>query len=78
MASNKPVFTVKYGAVQLSIFENDLGEKGTVRSVVINKSYKAGDDWKTTSNFKGQDLPLIEGCIKDAMEFLYKKEQNPF
>jgi len=72
--SSKPVFTTKYGAVQLAVFENDIGEGKTVRSVSISKSYKSGEEWKTTTNFKGQDLPLIEGCIRDAMEFLYKKD----
>ena len=73
MVGKAPVFSVRVGAIQFSVWENET-EKGIMRSVTFNKSYKnAKDEWKTTNSFKPQDLPLIEVGIRKCMDFLYIK-----
>ena len=72
---NKPIHTVKVGAIQFSVWENEVGkDKNIMRSVTIDKSYKSGEEWKTTKNFSANDIPkVILGCNK-VMEFLYIKD----
>ena len=74
--ADKPVKFIRVGAIQLSVWENELADgKGVIRSISLSKSYKDGKgDWKTTSNFKSNDLPLVNLAINKAMEFLYVKE----
>ena len=78
MAGNKPVHTVKVGAIQLSVWENavktDKGE-GVMRSITINKTYKSGDGFKNTTSFKSSDLPLIETGILELMRYFYLKDE---
>ena len=72
MSGSKPIFTVRVGAIQFSVWENET-TKGPMRSVTINKSYKDGETWKTTQSFKVQDMPLIELGLKEVMKFQYLK-----
>jgi len=75
MAGIKPIFSVRVGAIQFAIFENETA-KGPMRSVTINKSYKDGETWKTTQSFKVQDMPLIELGLKEIMRFQYLKNDE--
>jgi len=72
MAGKAPIFTVRVGSIQFSVWENETA-KGPMRSVTINKSYKDGETWKTTQSFKVQDMPLIELGLQEVMKFQYLK-----
>ena len=74
---NKPVKTIRVGAIQLSVWENPLKDgSGVIRSVTITKSYKQGDEWKQTTSFKMGDLPLIAMAMRMAMDFHYIKAEE--
>ena len=73
MAGTKPIYTVRVGAVQFSLWEN-VTDKGPMRTVTINKSYMdAKKEWRTTQSFKVQDMPLIELGLREIMKFQYLK-----
>ncbi len=72
---NKPAFSIRVGGTQISVWENET-DKGVMRSITMLKSYKAGDEWKTTTNFKPQDLALLKIGMDKAMEFIYLKEDE--
>ena len=55
---SKPVQNIRCGGIQIAVWENET-DKGTMRSITIDKSYKAGSEWKTTKNYKIQDLQKI-------------------
>lgn len=77
MSGNKPIYTVKVGAVQFSVWENEVGkDKGVMRSITIDKSYKSGEEWKTTKNFGPNDLPKVTLGIQKVLEFLYIKDSS--
>lgn len=74
MANKAPVFTVRVGGIQLSVWSNET-EKGVMNSITMDKSYKdKAGKWQTTKSFKGNDLPLIELGIQEVMKFLYLKD----
>ena len=70
MSNNPPEFSVKIGGIQLSVWSNTTN-KGTFQSVTINKTYKDGDKFKTTSNLKPADLHKVQIGINKVMEYLY-------
>lgn len=74
--SDKPIGTVRVGAIQLSIWENET-KKGTFKSVTIDKSYKDGENWKRCKTFKMQDLPLIALGLNEVLKGHYIKPVKP-
>ena len=61
---SQPEKTFRMGAVSASIFVNEyeVGEgkrktKRSRRSVVLQRSYRDGDEWKQTNSFGLGDLP---------------------
>jgi len=72
-----PIKSIRVGAIQLSIWENPMkGKDEFIRSCTISKSYKMGEEWKTTTSFKMADLPLIQVAMQKALEFHYLKEDD--
>jgi len=44
-------------------------------SVQVEKSYKDGDDWKSTNNFNQNDLPKLSLVVEMAYKYISMKEQ---
>ena len=75
--SNKPVKTFRLRGSAASIFENRSDDgKSTVCKVTRQRSYKQGDDWKTTSSFGRDDLPIVSLLTKQAWEFILNTESS--
>lgn len=67
-----PEHTVRVGGIQLSVWPNQT-EKGIYHNVTITKSYKIGDEYKKTNNFKPNDLTFILIGINKLLEYFYCK-----
>ena len=73
----KPVFKYRVGACSATVWPNTIKtEKGEYESfnVVLDRSYKTGDEWKNTNSFNAQDLPKIKLCIDKAYEYVTQKK----
>ena len=69
----KPEFTVKAGGIQVSVWPNKT-DKGTFRSITINKSYKdSAGNWKQSKSFKVTDLDKIRVAIDEVLRYVYLK-----
>ena len=69
----KPEFTVKVGGIQVSVWPNQT-DKGTFRSITINKSYKdSAGSWKQSKSFKITDLDKIRVAIDEILRYVYLK-----
>lgn len=66
MAVNSPVARIKIGAVSAAIFKNE-GEKGVFHTATIERSYKDGDDWKTTTSYGTKDLATLAAVAQQAV-----------
>lgn len=69
--SNKPKLKLSDGLITATVWENtiqtDNGEQ--VRfSTEINRSYKDGDDWKTTYSFNPTDLLKVARLAERAYD----------
>ena len=60
MTSDKkrPVHEVRMGRIKAAIWENE-SDNGTFHNVAISRLYKDGDDWKDSTSFGREDLPLV-------------------
>jgi len=67
-----PEKTIKIGGIQIAVWSNETS-KGTFQSITIDKSYKDGDTWKRTKNFKPADLVKLQVGLTKVLEYLYLK-----
>jgi hypothetical protein len=54
-SANRPVEKVRIGNITASIWSNP-GEKGEFHTVTFERSYKDGQEWKTSHNYSQNDL----------------------
>jgi len=73
MATNKPIHEIRLGKVKAAIWANDTSS-GVRHNVTIERLYKDGDDWKSTSSFGRDDLPLACKVLDQAHTWIF--EQN--
>ena len=72
---NEPIKKFKCGSISATIWENQQinskGESFSVKSVVIERSYKDKDDnWQKSSSFRVQDLPKVNLVCQESFKFL--------
>jgi hypothetical protein len=76
-SSQKPIKTIRLRGVSASIFANPAKVDGrdiTFHKVSIQRAYKDGDDWKHTSSFGRDDLPVVSTVLRRAWEFILDTE----
>jgi len=76
---NKPEHKIRYGCVTGTVWKNVITKNGNeieVRSITIEKSYKDGDNWKTTSSYNINDLQKVIMCATEAFSLINKKEES--
>ena len=72
-SSLKPVKVIRLRGVSASIFANHGKSDGrdiTFHKVSVQRSYKDGDEWKQTTSFGRDDLPVVNLVLKRAWEFI--------
>jgi hypothetical protein len=72
---NRPVHTIRYGALRAAIWkrEVDLGNNSRpMYSVTLTRSYKDGNDWKDSSSFGPDDLLTLAKIADDAHTFIHQ------
>jgi len=75
--NQKPVKVIRLRGVSASIFANQAKSDGrdiTFHKVSLQRSYKDGDEWKQTSSFGRDDLPIVNLVLKRAWEFVLDTE----
>lgn len=79
MDGKKPVQLFKAGGVRAAIWMNTIerdGQSIPTYSVQIDRTYKDGEEWKTTNRFGVNELAKVELLTRKAFEFLTLKDQD--
>lgn len=82
MAEQKqqPEKKFRAGGVTATVWKNKVkdkeGKEFDVHSISVERSYKDGEDWKTTNNMKLNDLPRVELVCRLAYEYIVIKEEE--
>ena len=77
MASKSPEKTFRIGLVSASVFANEVdgeGGKRTIRNVNLQRRYRDGDAWKSTSSFGVADIPVAMRVLQLAQEYVEQHE----
>ncbi len=75
MATNRPVYEVRLGRIKACVWANQT-ERGVRHNVTLARIYKDGDDWKESTSFGRDDLPLIQKVADLAYTWIYEHGQN--
>ena len=70
-----PVREVRIGRVRAAIWENET-QNGTRHNVTLSRLYKDGDDWRDSTSFGRDDLPLVMKVADLAHAWIYEHSQR--
>ena len=75
MAANQPVHEIRLGRIKANIWENSTS-KGVRYNVSIAQLYKDGDQWKSTTSFGRDLLPLVAKVADLAHTWIFEQGQS--
>ena len=68
-----PVHEIRLGRIRAAIWENET-QVGIRHNVSICRLYKDGDEWKDTSSFGRDDLPLVAKVSDQAHSWIFGQQ----
>lgn len=71
-AKNRPVHEVRFGRIRAAIWQNET-ENGPRHNVTITRLYKDGNDWKDSTSFGRDDLPLVAKVCDQAHTWIFEQ-----
>ena len=74
-AKTKPVHEIRMGRIKAAIWANET-DNGTRHNVTITRLYKDGDEWKTSTSFGREELPLVAKIADMAHTWIYQQGQE--
>ena len=70
--SSRPVHELRLGRIRAAIWENDT-QNGTRHNVTLSRLYKDGDNWRDTTSFGRDDLPLLAKVADMAHSWIFQQ-----
>jgi hypothetical protein len=68
----RPVHEVRLGRIRAAVWENGT-QNGTRHNVTLSRLYKDGDDWKDSTSFGRDDLPLVAKVADMAHSWIFEQ-----
>ena len=75
MTTKKPVHEIRFGRIKAAIWENDT-QNGTRHNVTVSRIYKDADQWKDSTSFGRDDLPLVAKVVDQAHSWIYEASSS--
>lgn len=69
-AKNRPVHELRLGRIRAAIWQNDT-DNGPRYNVTVMRLYKDGNDWKDSTSFGRDDLPLVAKICDQAHSWIF-------
>jgi hypothetical protein len=74
-AKQKPVHEIRMGRIKAAIWANET-DNGVRHNVTITRLYKDGDEWKTSTSFGRDELPLVAKIADLVHTWIYQQGQE--
>ncbi len=75
-SKNRPVHEIRLGRIKAAIWENDT-DNGTRHNVTVSRLYKDGEQWKDSTSFGRDDLPLVGKVVDQAHSWIFTQKSEP-
>lgn len=75
----KPEKVFRIGSVSASVFVNEIereGGKRKIRNVNLQRRYRDGDEWKSSSSFGLGDIPQAQAVLDLALTYVAAQEAD--
>ncbi len=72
MTKQQPVHEIRLGRVKGTIWANET-DNGIRHNVSVTRLFKDGDEWKQTTSFGRDDLPLVAKVVDLAHLWIYEQ-----
>ena len=76
MGKNKPTHEIKLGAIRATIWENATEDRDSWFNVSLSRRYRSGEEWKETSTFRRDDLPVAMMALDMAYRWVWRKQKR--
>ncbi len=70
-SKSRPVHEIRIGRIKAAIWGNET-QNGTRHNVSISRIYKDGDEWKDSTSFGRDDLPLVAKVVDRAHDWIFE------
>jgi hypothetical protein len=70
----RPVHEIRLGRVRAAIWENET-QNGPRYNVTLSRLYKSGSEWKDSTSFGRDDLPLVAKVVDRVHTWIYEEAQ---
>ena len=74
MAEKKPVHKIRLGRITATIWRNESDKGGVWYRVNITRSWKDGDEWRETTGYDLEDLPVVSQAAMMAYSWIWEKQ----
>lgn len=73
--AKRPVHEIRMGRIRAAIWENET-QNGTRYNVTLSRLYRDDDQWKDSSSFGRDDLPLVAKVADQVHTWIYQQSQT--
>ena len=70
-SGNRPVHEIKLGRIRASIWRNESDRQDIWFNVSISRVYRDGEQWKQTTSFGRDDLPIVAKAAEMAYAWIW-------
>ena len=70
----KPVHEIRLGRIRAAIWANETENRQVWFNVTVSRLYKDGDQWKDTSTYRRDDLPIVAKVMDMAYAWIWGQE----
>ena len=75
-AKQRPAHEIRLGRIKATIWGNQ-NDKGTWYNVTLSRSYKDGDEWKSSTSFGRDELLTVAKVADLANSWIHGQAQAP-
>ena len=70
----KPVHEIRLGRIRAAIWANEADNRQVWFNVTVSRLYKDGDQWKDTSTYRRDDLPIVAKVVDMAYAWIWGQD----
>jgi len=75
-ANTKPVHEIRLNGIRASIWRNDT-DAGPRYNTTFERSYRDGEQWKTSSSYGATDLLTLGFVAQQALQWIMEQREGP-
>ena len=75
MSGERPVHEIRMGLIRAAIWANET-KSGTRHNVTVSRLYMQDEEWRDSSSFGRDDLPLLREVLDQAWKWIFDQGQQ--